>query len=226
MDITKNITFDMFTKSSNFLHANQFSGNSIFDRLGPFMKDWLDSFLDDFGVGGEPLIKGFVSPGAILTGRVYIAEGAKVEPTAYIQGPCFIGPNSEVRHGAYIRGYVYTGARTVIGHASEVKGSILLDGAKAAHFAYVGDSILCGNTNLGAGTRLANLKLKGDEVKYQHPESKLILSSGLRKFGAILGENASTGCNAVLSPGSLLMPNTAIYPCTHFHGTLSKGIVK
>lgn len=226
MKTPKNVTLDMFVQSADFLHADQFLATPVLERLGPNMKIWLDGFLKDLGVQDEPIIHGHVHSGSFIQGAVYIAEGAVVEPTAYIQGPCFVGPNAVVRHGAYIRGYVYLGEKAVLGHASEIKGSIMMSQAKAAHFAYVGDSILCPKTNLGAGTRLANLKLRGDEVKYLHPETGEIMGSGIRKFGAVLGENVSTGCNAVISPGSLLLPNTSVFPCTHFHGTLTEGIAR
>ena len=182
---------------------------------------WLDGLLTEFGAQVSPVVAGKVHEGAWLTGRVYVAKGAVVEPSAYIQGPCFIGPDAEVRHGAYIRGNVYVGARAVVGHTSEVKGSILMDDAKAAHFAYVGDSFLGRHVNLGAGTKLANLKLKGDEVRFRSPQTGLPVSSGLRKLGAIMGDNSQTGCNAVLSPGTLMMPGATIMPCAHGHGLIT-----
>jgi NDP-sugar pyrophosphorylase family protein len=149
-----------------------------------------------------------------------------VEPTAYIQGPCVIGPGAEIRHGAYIRGHAWIGAKAVVGHTTEVKGAVFFDNAKAGHFAYVGDSLLGQNVNLGAGTKLANLKLKGDEVRVKHPLSGELIRTGLRKFSAIIGDNAQTGCNSVLSPGTLLLPNTAVLPCVHYLGTLTKGFAR
>jgi NDP-sugar pyrophosphorylase family protein len=92
--------------------------------------------------------------------------------------------------------------------------------------AYIGDAILGCNVNLGAGTKLANLKLKGDEVRYKHPITNALTSSGLRKFSAIMGDESQTGCNSVLSPGTILMPNTAVLPCVHYHGTLLKGFAR
>lgn len=193
--------------------------NQAFDFLGENLKTWLSNLLTKLGVGNQLLVLGKVHEQAVIEGRVYIAEGAVVEPTAYIQGPAFIGPGSEVRHGAYIRGNVYVGKDCVVGHATEVKSSVFFDEAKAGHFAYVGDSILGRNVNLGAGTKLANLKLKGDEVFYLDPHTKKKTRSGLRKFGSIIGDNVQTGCNSVLSPGSLLLPNTSVMPCAHFFGT-------
>jgi NDP-sugar pyrophosphorylase family protein len=196
---------------------------SPFDLMGKGLGPWLSDLLSQFGVGQSPVIKGVVKPGAILEGRIYVAEGAVVEPTGYIQGPCFVGPKAEVRHGAYIRGNVYIGPFAVVGHTSEVKNSVLFDHAKAAHFAYVGDSILGRNVNLGAGTKLANLPLKRGDIRYKDPVTGMIKSSGLGKLGALMGDGSQTGCNAVLSPGTILMPETMVLPCSHFRGTLLEG---
>jgi NDP-sugar pyrophosphorylase family protein len=165
-----------------------------------------------------------VSPHAVIEGAVYIAPGAKVEPTAYIKGPCIIGPDTEVRHGAYIRGNVFVGKGCVVGHATEVKSSVFLDGAKAGHFAYVGDSILGPGVNLGAGTKLANLKLKKNEVRLEDPDTGKFFGTGLKKFGAVIGRGVQVGCNAVLSPGTLLLPGALVTPCAHIIGTKGKGI--
>ena len=108
------------------------------------------------------------------------------------------------------------GNRCVVGHATEVKHSILLDGAKAGHFAYIGDSILGNNANLGAGTKLANLKIVDVEMKLR-VEGK-VYKTGLRKLGAILGDNAETGCNSVTSPGTLLGKASLVYPCVNVPG--------
>lgn len=191
----------------------------VFDLLGENLKTWISNLLTKLGVGNQELVHGKVHPKAILEGRVYIAKDAIVEPTAYIIGPAYIGPETEVRHGAYVRGNVYAGQGCVIGHTTEVKGSVFFDGAKAGHFAYVGDSILGRDVNLGAGTKLANLKLKGDQVAYLDPETRKKVQSELRKFGAVLGDGVQTGCNSVLSPGTLMLPKTFAMPCAHVHGT-------
>lgn len=214
-----------FVNLDGVFQSAKFIAPDALSYLGKDLAKWLDELLTGLGVGGEPVIKGKVHAGAWIHGKVFIAEGAVVEPSAFIQGPCFIGPEAEVRHGAYIRGNVYVGARAVVGHTSEVKGSVLLDDAKAAHFAYVGDSFLGRNVNLGAGTKLANLKLKGDEVKFRHPADGRPVASGLRKFGAVMGDNAQTGCNAVLSPGTLMMPGATVLPCAHGRGLIKAGIL-
>lgn len=218
------LPLDLFVEISKVWQSDKFQDANAFAYLGKNLDAWLNRVLDHLGVGSEPKVLGQVHSAAFISGRVYIAEGAIVEPTAMIQGPCIIGPGAEVRHGAYIRGCVYIGAKAVVGHTTEVKGSVFFDDAKAGHFAYVGDSILGRDVNLGAGTKLANLKIKGNEVSYRDPTTGDRVASGLRKFSSILGDHVQTGCNSVLSPGSLLLPRTAVLPCVHFHGTLKSGI--
>lgn len=224
--MSNSLPLELFTDTSSVWLSDKFMDKSVFNYLGKNLETWLNRVLDELGVGDSPKILGKAHSAAFISGRVYIAPGATVEPTAFIQGPCIIGPDAEIRHGAYIRGNAWIGARAVVGHTTEVKGSVFLDDAKAGHFAYVGDSFLGKAVNLGAGTKLANLKLKGDEVKLKHPITGALTATGLRKLSAIMGDRSQTGCNSVLSPGSLLMPDTAVLPCVHFQGTLLKGFAR
>ena len=217
---------DNFFDRQNLFLKEQFVDSSILAYLGDNLTKWLETLLATYGAVSSPVIAGYAHPSSYISGAVYIAPGATVEPTAMISGPCFIGPKSQVRHGAYIRGSVYIGRDAVVGHTTEVKGSVFLDEAKAGHFAYVGDSLLGRNVNLGAGTKLANLKFKGDKVSILEPKTKTPVATGLRKLGAIIGDNSQTGCNAVLSPGTLLMPGTMVAPCFHYLGTLESGIAR
>jgi NDP-sugar pyrophosphorylase family protein len=222
--MSNTLPLNLFVNIAGIWHSQKFLNPSSLFYLGTSLETWLNLVLDELGVQDTPVIKGTVHPGAFITGRVYIEEGAIVEPTAYIQGPCVIGPHAEIRHGAYIRGNAWIGAKAVVGHTTEVKGAVFFDGAKAGHFAYVGDAILGRDTNLGAGTKLANLKLKGDIVKIKHPVTGDLIETGLRKLSAIMADNSQTGCNAVLSPGTVLMQSTAVLPCVHYYGTLLKGL--
>jgi NDP-sugar pyrophosphorylase family protein len=224
--MTTALPLDLFVKQPGLWLFDKFSSPQALSYLGKDLEAFLEQLLKELGVGDAPVIKGKAHAASYISGRVYIAEGASIEPTAMIQGPTVIGPNAEIRHGAYIRGNTFVGANAVVGHTTEVKGSVFFDHAKAGHFAYVGDSLLGYNVNLGAGTKLANLKLKGNEVSFKHPNTNEVVRSGLRKFSSILGDNAQTGCNSVLSPGTLLLPNTAVMPCTHFHGTLLRGFAR
>ena len=162
-----------------------------------------------------------ILPGAALigNGNIVIAEGAVVEAGACIIGPAVIGKNSVVRHGAYIREYTLIGENCVVGHASEIKHSIMLDGSQAPHFAYVGDSILGNNTNLGAGTKLSNISMLSLMNASQDNKTNVKVTidgveydTGLIKLGAILGDGVQIGCNSVTNPGCLISKNTLIYP--------------
>lgn len=149
--------------------------------------------------------------GSVLSGGdIYIGESTVVEPGAFIRGPVIIGSNSEVRQGAYIRGNCVIGDRCVVGHTTEMKNAVMLNDAKAGHFAYIGDSILGNQVNLGAGTKCANLKITHKEVNLTIKGKNY--KTGLKKFGAILGDGVETGCNSVTSPGCLLGSASLVYP--------------
>ncbi|MEJ6562375.1 MAG: hypothetical protein QNL85_01540 [Euryarchaeota archaeon] len=143
-------------------------------------------------------------------GPVVVHASAKLEPSAHFIGPCLVEADAEVRHGAYVRPFSWICAGAVVGHNTEVKHSILLPGAKAPHFNYVGDSILGKDVNLGAGTKLSNLRNDGGEVHLRLDGSRH--ASGLRKFGAVLGEGCQLGCNSVTNPGTVLGPQSAVWP--------------
>ena len=154
-----------------------------------------------------------VMAGAFLLGnRIKLGKGVLVESGAMVKSPAIIGNQTEVRQGAYLRGYCLSGTGCVLGHTTEIKHSILLDNAKAGHFAYLGDSILGNDTNLGAGTKFANLRFLGGNIFIKSKDS--LIDTGRRKFGTILGDESPTGCNSVTNPGTLidkysfLMPNT------------------
>ncbi len=141
---------------------------------------------------------------------VSIGKGTVLESGAYIKGPCWIGENCSIRQGAYIRGDVITGDHCVIGHATEIKNALLLDHVHAAHFAYVGDSLLGNRVNLGAGVKCANLKLDHTPILISYQSEKW--NTGLKKFGAIIGDGCQIGCNTVLNPGTVLGKNVDCYP--------------
>ncbi len=170
--------------------------------------------------GDGQTILGEVMPGAYVSGRpVYVAKGARIEPGAYLHGPAYIGPGAVVGHGAYVRENVILLAGAILGHASEAKNALFLPGARAPHFNYVGDSILGHRVNLGAGTKLSNLTVVSakDPETGKRPSIQLVIGdqtydTGLAKFGAILGDDAQTGCNSVLNPGCLVGPRSLVYP--------------
>lgn len=155
----------------------------------------------------------------IADAPLFVAADAVVEPGVYIVGPAYIGAGAVLRSGAYVRENVILLAGAMIGHASEAKNSILLPGAHAPHFNYVGDSILGAGSNLGAGTKLSNLEITsekdpttGKRPTIKFPMEGETVDTGLTKLGAVLGDGVQTGCNAVLNPGCLVGPRTLIYP--------------
>ena len=163
-------------------------------------------------LGGE-LLEGaaVILAGAYLfDDTILLGPGTVVEAGALIKGPVVIGGETEVRQGAYIRGNCVVGDGCVVGHTTEIKGSIMLDGAKAGHFAYIGDSILGRDVNLGAGTKLANLKMLPGSISIRSGRQRF--DTGRRKLGAILGDRTETGCNSVTSPGTLMGPRSIVYP--------------
>ncbi|SPD74252.1 conserved hypothetical protein [uncultured Desulfobacterium sp.] len=149
--------------------------------------------------------------------RVIIGPGTVVEPGALIKGPTVVGSDTEVRQGAYMRGDCLVGNRCVVGHTTEIKSSVMLDGAKAGHFAYIGDSILGRDVNLGAGTKLANLKMIPGSIFIRDSEGNFH-KTGRRKIGAILGDRTETGCNSVTSPGTLMEPGSVVFPAISVAG--------
>jgi UDP-N-acetylglucosamine diphosphorylase / glucose-1-phosphate thymidylyltransferase / UDP-N-acetylgalactosamine diphosphorylase / glucosamine-1-phosphate N-acetyltransferase / galactosamine-1-phosphate N-acetyltransferase len=165
--------------------------------------------------------------GVTLAGEeLYIGEGSVVESGAFIQGPTRIGRQTEIRQGAYIRGACLIGDRCVVGHVTEMKNAVMLDGAKAGHFAYIGDSILGKDCNLGAGTKCANLKMVKTPISVRIGSQ--VYETGLRKFGVIMGDRTETGCNAVTSPGTLLGPGCLVAPNVTVKGGyyLPKSVIR
>ena len=149
---------------------------------------------------------------------MWIGEGVRIEPGAVLVGPAILEDGVVIRTGAYVREHVVLGAGSLVGAHSEVKGSILFPGAKAPHQAYVGDSILGRDVNLGAGTICSNVKNIGREVSFAAGGETI--HTGLRKFGAVLGDGCKTGCNTVLNPGVLMGRGSVTYP----NATLRGGV--
>ncbi|HWQ07652.1 MAG TPA: hypothetical protein VN436_01035 [Holophaga sp.] len=150
---------------------------------------------------------------------VLVGEGCLLSARVELCGPAIIGPGSELRPGAYVRENVIVGARCVVGNSTELKNCILFDEVQAPHFNYVGDSILGRRAHLGAGSMLSNLKSDWSEVAVRLPDGASIFT-GLTKFGAILGDEAEIGCNAVCNPGSVVGRSSRVYPLAGLRGFL------
>ena len=155
---------------------------------------------------------GAVTGTTFIGEAVFIGKGTTIEPGAVIKGPAIIGANCQIRSSAYIRENVIVGDGCVLGNACEFKNSVLFNGCQVPHFSYVGDSILGAKAHLGAGVILSNVKSVTGNVKVEQ------LDTGLRKFGAILGDGADIGCNCVLSPGTIIGRNSILYPNVLWRG--------
>ena len=186
-------------------------------------------------------------PGASIGDKVIIGEGTVVEPGVLIKGPAIIGKNCSIRHNAYLRENVIIGDGCVVGNSSELKNALLFNGAQVPHFNYIGDSILGHKAHLGAGVKISNVKLLPGNITVVVPSCTLkvegskdataeqpatcnlqpgtILDTGLRKFGALLGDGAEAGCNAVLNPGSILGRGAVVYPNVFWRGILPANMI-
>ncbi len=166
---------------------------------------------------GELLGKPFVS------NSVFVGPGTIVEPGAVLKGPAWIGEKCHIRSGCYVRENVIVGNSVVMGNSCEFKNCILFDEVQAPHFSYVGDSILGYRAHLGAGVILSNVKLDHREIVVAAPDGNV--ATGLKKFGAIIGDRTEIGCNAVINPGALIGRDCIIYPTANFRGVLPAGSI-
>ena len=191
-------------------------------------------FLSSFQYPWEVLaqIKEFILKiGPTLDPRVYhspeagvwIANSAKVFPSAYIGGPCIIGPETEVRQCAFIRGSAIIGQGAVVGNSTELKNVILFDKVQVPHFNYVGDSILGYRAHMGAGAVTSNVK--SDKSLVTVKGSFGTIETGLKKFGAMLGDYVEVGCNSVLNPGTVIGRSSTIYPTSCVRGYIPEGCI-
>jgi NDP-sugar pyrophosphorylase family protein len=160
-----------------------------------------------------------IPSGLHVEGQVFIHPSVKLPAFGSITGPAYIAEGCELRPGVFIRGNVIAGANCVLGNSCEFKNCLLLDGVQVPHFSYVGDSILGNGAHLGAGVICSNLRLDQSEVPVQLPDRSRC-SSGLRKLGALLGDQAEVGCNAVLNPGAILGRRALVMPTVAFRGYL------
>jgi NDP-sugar pyrophosphorylase family protein len=171
----------------------------------------------------RPELKNRCEGRAYIGDKVFIGEGTVVEDGAMIKGPAIIGRNCEIRHNAYIREHVIIGDGCVIGNSCELKNSLVFNNAQVPHFNYVGDSILGYKAHLGAGVKISNIKLVPGNVTVEL--DGVPFDTGLRKFGALLGDNTDIGCNSVLNPGTVIGRRSVIYPNTNWRGYLPDDMI-
>lgn len=193
----------------------------LFDLDHTIAKDYLAQFtypwealagIKDFILSVGPTLEGYdeVSP------QVWVHKTATVAPTAYLGSPCIIGPETEVRHCAFIRGSALVGAGCVVGNSVELKNVILFDSVQTPHYNYVGDSILGYKSHMGAGSITSNVK-SDKSLVVVHGQGENV-ETGLKKFGAMLGDFVEVGCNSVLNPGTVIGPHSNVYPTSCVRG--------
>ena len=155
--------------------------------------------------------------------QVWVHRTATVAPTAYLGAPCIIGPETEVRHCAFVRGSALVGAGCVVGNSVELKNVILLDKVQTPHYNYVGDSILGYKSHMGAGSITSNVKSDKTLVTVRGMGESI--ETGLKKMGAMLGDNVEVGCNSVLNPGTVIGRNSNVYPLSSVRGVVPAGSI-
>lgn len=154
---------------------------------------------------------------------VWIAKTAKVMPTAYIHGPAIIGENAEIRHCAFIRGKAIVGEGAVVGNSTELKNVILFNKVQVPHYNYVGDSILGYKSHMGAGSITSNVKSDKKLVIVKNGREQI--ETGIKKFGAMIGDEVEVGCSSVLNPGTVVGKNSNIYPLSSVRGVVPENSI-
>jgi UDP-N-acetylglucosamine diphosphorylase / glucose-1-phosphate thymidylyltransferase / UDP-N-acetylgalactosamine diphosphorylase / glucosamine-1-phosphate N-acetyltransferase / galactosamine-1-phosphate N-acetyltransferase len=208
---------DLFTFPESLPFAGVFTS-----ELAPW--EWVSRIriaLDGAELGAY---QGEIPAGFQIEGAVYIHPSVQLPAFGSIQGPAYIAEGCELRPGVFIRGNVIAGAGCVLGNSCEFKNCLLLDKVQVPHFSYVGDSVLGNGAHLGAGVICSNLRLDQTEVPVQLPDGSRT-TSGLRKLGALVGDAAEVGCNAVLNPGSILGRRALVMPSMAFRGTLGANTI-
>ena len=171
----------------------------------------------------KPAVHGRLIGKPFISGAVFIGKNTIIEQGAMIKGPAWIGEGCEIRNGCYIRENVIVGNGAVLGNSCEFKNCIIFDEAQIPHFNYFGDSIVGYKSHLGAGAILSNVKLDRSEITIVTKQG--FVPTGLRKFGAIIGDGAEIGCHSVLSPGSMIGRNCLMYPGTQWRGVAPENSI-
>jgi UDP-N-acetylglucosamine diphosphorylase / glucose-1-phosphate thymidylyltransferase / UDP-N-acetylgalactosamine diphosphorylase / glucosamine-1-phosphate N-acetyltransferase / galactosamine-1-phosphate N-acetyltransferase len=197
-------------------HAGLFEGCE-------FAWDALKKLKEYLAANLKPKLLNRVLGEAYIGEQVYVGKGTVVEDGAMIKGPAIIGENCEIRHGAYLRENVIIGDGCVVGNSSELKNVVLFNEADVPHFNYVGDTIIGYKGHLGAGVKVSNIKIVAGNVMVEVNGKPF--DTGLRKFGALLGDHAEIGCNAVLNPGSIIGRNSLVYPNVNWRGILPANMI-
>lgn len=207
-----------------------YTTKNLFDLNNTIAKEYLEKY--EYPWEALPEIKNFIkdlinkldkNEYKEIKENVWVHNSATIAPSAYIDGPTIIGKDSEIRHCAYIRGNAIIGEGVVIGNSCEVKNAIIFNKSQVPHFNYVGDSILGYHAHMGAGSIVSNLKSDGKNITVKDEFEKV--ETGLRKFGAIVGDNVEIGCNSVLNPGTVIGKNSNVYPLARVRGLVRENSI-
>jgi NDP-sugar pyrophosphorylase family protein len=209
-------------KPAELFDLAQTEHGALFDNC-PFAWDALRQLASYVSAHAGNNLRNRCEGTAYIGKHVTIGEGTIVEDGVMIKGPAIIGRNCRIRHNAYLRESVIVGDDCVVGNSCELKNAWLFNGAQVSHFNYVGDSILGHKVHLGAGVILSNYKLVAGTIQIESEGQRL--DTGLRKFGALLGDGVEVGCNSVLNPGSILGRGSVVYPNVSWRGVLPPGMI-
>jgi len=209
-------------KPADLFDLGQTGHAAIFDG-GEFVWDALKRIESYIAANLKPDLRNTCDGRAYIGEKVFIGEGTVVEDGVMIKGPAIIGKNCKIRHNAYIRENVIIGDDCVVGNSTEIKNSLLFNHAVAPHYNYIGDSILGHKAHLGAGAKISNFKMFPGNIEVELDGKPF--DTGLRKFGAMLGDGAEIGCNAVLNPGSIVGRCAVIYPNVFWRGVLPANMI-
>lgn len=208
----------MLKKYSNILNLDATISKELFDGVN-YPWEVLPKIKEYILMKGQTLGDDYLE----TSEHVWVHKSAKISASACIVGPTIIGENTEVRHCAYIRGNVIVGDNCVIGNSTEVKNAIIFNNCQCPHYNYVGDAILGEYAHTGAGVILSNVKSDKSNVIIKDGENDI--HTGLRKMSAIVGDHVDIGCNSVLCPGTVILPNTNIYPLTRVRGVIGENMI-
>lgn len=203
---------------------------NLFDLKHTIAKELFEGVTYPFEV--LPLIRDFIMklgeslPADVFEKRgndIWVAKSAVVAPTASLNGPLIIDEGAEIRHCAFIRGSAIVGKNAVVGNSTELKNVVLFDNVQVPHYNYVGDSILGYKSHMGAGSITSNVKSDKTLVEIRTEEDKI--KTGLKKMGAVLGDEVEVGCGSILNPGTVVGPHTNIYPLSSVRGYVPGGSI-
>lgn len=203
---------------------------NLFDLKHTIAKELFEGVTYPFEV--LPLIRDFIVklgeslPADVFEKRgddIWVAKSAVVAPTASLNGPLIIDEGAEIRHCAFIRGSAIVGKNAVVGNSTELKNVVLFDNVQVPHYNYVGDSILGYKSHMGAGSITSNVKSDKTLVEIRTGEEKI--KTGLKKMGAVLGDEVEVGCGSILNPGTVVGPHTNIYPLSSVRGYVPGGSI-